>query len=69
MRLHVFRARGAGIAELAAQDQEWRVVHDELLRGALFLQARQGGVGSGGGEQRRREVLRRIFTAFYFWLA
>ena len=67
MRLHVFRARGAGIAEFAAEHQEWRVVHDELHRVALFLQVRLGGHGSGG-EQRHCECQENLHGR-HFWLA
>ena len=51
---HVFRARCAGIAELAAEDQEGLAVDDQLLSAALLFETGRRGL-RGGGEQCERE--------------
>src|SRR5262249_29664396 len=43
MRSHVARTRGTRITELPTQHEEGSVVDDQLLRGTLALQMRDGG--------------------------
>ena len=58
VRAHVLRARGAGIAELAAQDQERLAVDDELLRAAVFREMRRRGVRGDAAASAARTTMR-----------